>query len=132
MLPKLIFAVYFLGCILLSFDWPFLRITSWLYLGFWLTFFLLFIQTFPLVTGAVAIGCAIYKSRKNQKAKIDAVCSLIGLIMILSFLLLYLGILPDAWVLGVLMLLGIGTLIIWICWLRGFIHKRKTIESSVS
>ncbi|MBQ7936676.1 MAG: hypothetical protein IJ333_10095 [Clostridia bacterium] len=128
-LPTRIFAVYFLICILLSFDWPFLRITSWFYLGFWLTFFLLFIQTFPLVTGAVAIGGTIHKRRKKQKAKMDIVCSWIGVVMILSFLLLYLKIISDIWVLGVLSLMGIGTLIIWIYWLFEFMKKRRNAKA---
>lgn len=131
-LPTRIFAIYFLGCILLSFDWPFLRITSWFYLGFWLTFFLLFIQTFPLVTGAVAIGCTIYKIRNKQKAKMDIVCSWIGLFMILSFLLLYLKVISDVWVLGVLSLMGIGTLIIWSFWLFRFIKKRRNESKKVN
>ena len=62
----------------------------------------------------------------------DIVCSWIGLFMILSFLLLYLKVISDVWVLGVLSLMGIGTLIIWSFWLFRFIKKRRNESKKVN
>lgn len=62
----------------------------------------------------------------------DIICSWIGLFMILSFLLLYLNVISDVWVLGVLSLMGIETLTIWICWLFEFIKKRRNGSKKVN
>lgn len=87
MRKKITLAILFVhlsACIFFSFDWRFL---DGIYLGFGLTFVVLYLMTLPAVVGGLSLGCAVYGLIKKQISAVDLICGGLGVLIIGAYIL---------------------------------------------
>lgn len=106
MRKKITLAILFVhlsACIFFSFDWRFL---DGIYLGFGLTFVVLYLLTLPAVVGGLSLGYSVYGLVKKQISVVDLICGGLGALMICAYALSATGVLGGGdlvgWVYAVL------------------------------
>ncbi len=100
MKKKITLAILFIhlsACIFFSFDWRFLE---GIYLGFGLTFAVLYLLTLPAVVGGLSLGYAVYGLIKKQVSAVDLICGGLGILMISAYILSATGALGEGDLVG--------------------------------
>ena len=100
-----IYIIHLLICLILSFDWSFLE---GIYMGYGLTFLMIWGLTLPVVTALITILNVIFKfMNKVSIMIIETVQSVIGCIILLIYLASLLGLL-NSFELSIIYLLVFG------------------------
>ena len=120
-----ILTVHLAICMLLSFDWGFLE---GIYLGFGLTFIILYALTVPAVVSGITVVCEINQLTKKHIDVIDLVCGVIGAVILCAYLLSALGVFSGSPLISVVYaILPLGTVSILGCQIGKIIYvKIKT------
>ena len=119
--PIMVFLVHLFICLFLSFDWSFLE---GVYMGFGVTFLIIWGLTFPLITACVSIIIVIIQVKRREKLNIfEIITAVVGCIMILIYFASASGLLKYVALNFVYIFLFVGTLFIWLYW--GY-QKRQT------
>lgn len=107
-----IFLIHLLICLTLSFDWSFLE---GMYMGYGLTFLMIWGLTLPIVTALITILNVIFKfMNKVSIMIIETVQSVIGCIILLIYLASLLGLLNGFELSIIYLLIFVGTIMILI------------------
>ena len=107
-----ILLIHLLISLLLSFDWSFLE---GMYMGYGLTFLMIWGLTLPIVTALITILNVIFKfMNKVSIMIIETVQSVIGCIILLIYLASLLGLLNGFELLIIYLLIFVGTIMILI------------------
>ena len=123
-----VLAAHLLGCVFLSFDWAFL---AGEYLGFGMTFLLVYIVSVPLLVGGVALVRGVYGALKKNGTVSDFICGGIGIAILLLYVLSACGVLSGSPLLSAAyLMLVLGTLSILAIWVGCAIYKRKKQKST--
>ena len=105
-----IFLIHLLICLTLSFDWSFLE---GMYMGYGLTFLMIWGLTLPIVTALITILNVIFKfMNKASIMIIETVQSVIGCIILLIYLASLLGLLNGFELSIIYLLIFVGTIMI--------------------
>ena len=111
-LTIIILLIHLLICLILSFDWSFLE---GMYMGYGLTFLMIWGLTLPIVTALIAILNVIFKfMNKVSIMIIETVQSVIGCIILLIYLASLLGLLNGFELSIIYLLIFVGTIMILI------------------
>lgn len=124
LVPMITYMIHLIICLLLSFDLPFLEGD---YMGFGLTFLVIWGISLPLVISIEAIISFVFQIiRKNHFTLFEIISSVIGVIILLIYLFSYFGVIKNLFLNVCYIFVPGGCIFILI---GRFINKIKQIKS---
>ena len=119
--PAMVVSAHVLICLFLSCDWPFLE---GMYMGFGLTFFILWGLTVPLITACIAMISTLVKMKKKEAKEVDFLAAIAGALVFITYICSAFGLLKGTALHVGYVLLLVGTVLTWSCWICMAIKKR--------